>query len=306
VTVPNVVGQTSAAATRSLEDAGLTVGLPSRSEADAHIAAGHVINTDPKVGTSLAKHATVHLIVSTGPNIPTVQVPAVTNEQLSAAIQKLQAANLTYKVTYVPSNQPNGWVLNQDPAAGAPIKANVPVTLTVSNQTAVSVPSVLGQSPTAAGASLARAGLNVGSTSQGCPAAYPSGTVAAQSPGGGANAPPNGSVSLVISDCVTVPGVVGQDANSAQNQITNAGLNANTTFDTSCPNNAQPGNVDNQSPAGGSQVASGGTVNISVCQANTTTTGSTTTSTTAQGLRGTTTTAPTIPSGGPNHTRGTR
>ncbi|HXA72612.1 MAG TPA: Stk1 family PASTA domain-containing Ser/Thr kinase [Acidimicrobiales bacterium] len=296
VTVPDVVGQTTAAATQSLQSDGLTVGLPSQSEASATVAAGHVISTVPKAGTSVSKNSTVHLIVSAGPNIPTVQVPAVTNEQLSAAIQKLTASNppLTYKVKYAPSNQPNGWVLSQDPAAGATIKANVPITLTVSNQTVVSVPSVLGQSPTAAGASLARAGLNVGSTSQGCPAAYQSGTVAAQNPGGGANAQPNSSVNLVISNCVMVPGVVGQDANSAQNQISNAGLTANTTFDTSCPNNAQPGNVDSQNPSGGSQVASGGTVNISVCQSNTTTTGSstTTTSTSTQGLGVTTTSKP--------------
>jgi serine/threonine-protein kinase len=296
ITVPNVVGQTTAAATQTLQSDGLTVGLPSQSEASATVAAGHVISTDPKAGTSVSKNSSVHLIVSAGPNIPTVQVPAVTNEQLSAAIQKLTASNppLTYKVKYAPSNQPNGWVLSQDPAAGATIKANIPITLTVSNQTAVSVPSVLGQSPAAAGASLARAGLNIGSTSQGCPAAYQSGTVAAQNPGGGANAQPNSSVNLVISNCVMVPGVVGQDANSAQNQISNAGLTANTTFDTSCPNNAQPGNVDSQNPSGGSQVASGGTVNISVCQSNTTTTGSstTTTSTSTQGLGVTTTSKP--------------
>ena len=297
VTIPNVVGQPTAVATQTLRNDGLTVGQPARTEANANVPAGHVINTDPKVGTSVAKNSTVHLIVSTGPNIPTVQVPALTNQQLSAAVQKLNAANLTYKVMYTSSNQPNGWVLSQDPAAGATIKANVPVTLTVSNQTAVSVPSVLGQSPTAAGASLARSGLSVGSTSQGCPAAYQSGTVAAQDPAGGQNALPNSSVNLVISNCVSVPGVVGQTANSAQNQITNAGLTANTTYDMNCPNNAQPGNVDNQSPAGGSQVASGGTVNISVCQANTTTTSSTTTSTTAQGLRGTTTTTSTTAGG---------
>jgi serine/threonine-protein kinase len=290
VNVPNVVGQTAAAATQTLENDGLHVGLPSQSEASATIAAGHVISTDPKAGTSVSKNSTVHLVVSTGPNIPTVQVPAVTNQQLATAVQKLNAANLTYKVKYQPSNQPNGWVLSQDPAAGATIKANVPVTLTVSNQTAVSVPSVLGQSPTAAGASLARAGLNVGSTSQGCPAPYANGTVAAQNPAGGANVPPNGSVNLVISNCVSVPGVVGQSAGSAQNQITNAGLTPNTTYDTTCPNNAQPGNVDSQSPSGGSQIASGGTVSISVCQPPPTTTSSTTTTTTAQGLGTTTTT----------------
>jgi eukaryotic-like serine/threonine-protein kinase len=306
VTVPNVVGQTTAAATRTLQDDGLTVALPTRNQTSASVPAGHVISTDPAAGSSVSKNSAIHLVVSTGPNIPTVQVPALTNQQLAAAVQKLNSTNppLTYKVKYTPSNQPNGWVLSQDPAAGATIKANVPVTLTVSNQTVVSVPSVLGQTPTAAGASLARAGLNVGSTSQGCPAAYQSGTVAAQDPGGGANVQPNSNVNLVISNCVTVPGVVGQTASSAQNQITNQGLTANTTYDTTCPNNAQPGNVDNQNPAGGSQVASGGTVTISVCQSNTTTTGSsTTTSTTAQGLGTTTTTGAHGGILGNNHSR---
>jgi len=294
VTIPNVVGETTASATQTLQNAGFTVGQPARSEASATITAGHVINTEPRVGTSVAKNSTVHLVVSTGPNIPTVQVPAVTNEQLTAAVAKLNATNppLNYRVHYAPSNQPNGWVLSQDPAAGTTIKANVPVILTVSNQTVVSVPSVLGQSPTAAGASLARAGLNVGSTSQGCPAAYQNGTVAAQNPGGGQNIQPNGSVNLVISNCVTVPGVVGQPAGSAQNQIANAGLTATTTFDTTCANGAQPGNVDSQNPSGGSQVSSGGTVAISVCQASPTTTTSSTTTTTSsvQGLGATTTT----------------
>jgi serine/threonine-protein kinase len=304
VAVPDVIGQTTAVATQTLENDGLTVAQPARTEASATVPAGHVINTDPKVGTSVAKNSTVHLVVSTGPNIPTVQVPAVTNEQLATAVQKLNAVPLTYKVKYMPSNQPNGWVLAQDPAAGATIKANVPVTLTVSNQTAVAVPSVLGQSPTSAGASLARAGLNVGSTSQGCPAAYASGTVAAQNPAGGANALPNSSVNLVISNCVNVPGVVGQSASSAQNQITNAGLTVNTTYDTTCANNAQPGNVDSQSPAGGSTVASGGTVSISVCQpATTTTTSTTTTSTTTPGGGTTTTSAHGAPLRGPGHSR---
>ncbi len=85
----------------------------------------------------------------------------------------------------------------------------------------------------------------------------------------------------MISNCVQVPSVVGQSASSAQTAITNAGLNANSTFDTTCANNAQPGNVDSQTPAGGSQVASGGTIDISVCQSNTTTTSSSSTTTTS-------------------------
>jgi serine/threonine-protein kinase len=289
VSVPNVVGETSASATQTLQNDHLTVGSTRFQTSTS--ARGLVLSTNPKAGASVARNSAVSLVISDGPNIPTVQVPNVANEQLAPAIQKLTAANLTYKVKYVGSNQPVGFVISQSPAGGATIKANIPVVLTVSgNQTMFPVPSVLGQSPASAGSILAQKGLNVGSQSQGCPAGYQSGTVAAQNPGAGVNVSPNSSVDLVISNCVSVPGVLGQSSNSAQNAITNAGLVPNTTFDTTCANNAQPGNVDGQDPAANAQVANGSTVNISVCQSNTTTTTTSTTSTTL-GIGDTTTTS---------------
>ncbi len=288
VTVPDVVGETTATATQTLQNDHLTLGPTTFRTSTT--AKGLVLATNPKAGTSVSRNSAVGLVISDGPNIPTVQVPTVTNEQLAPAIQKLTAANLTYSVKYINSNQPVGFVISQNPAGGTSIKANVPVVLTVSGtQTAVPVPSVIGQSPASAGAILAQKGLNVGSQSQGCPSASSSGTVAAQSPGAGQSVAPNSSVNLVISNCVAVPGVIGQSASSAQNAITNAGLVPNTTFDSGCANNAQDGNVDGQDPAGNAQVANGSTVNISVCQSNTTTT--TTTTTTTQGLGTTTTTA---------------
>jgi serine/threonine protein kinase len=287
VSVPNVVGETSATATQTLQNDHLTLG--STSFRTSTKAKGLVLSTSPAAGASVSRNSAVNLVISDGPNIPTVQVPTVTNEQLAPAIQKLTAANLTYSVKYINSNQPVGFVISQNPAGGTSIKANVPVVLTVSGtQTAVPVPSVIGQSPASAGSILAQKGLNVGSQSQGCPAASPSGTVAAQSPGAGQSVAPNSSVNLVISNCVQVPGVIGQSSSSAQNAITNAGLVPNTTFDSGCANNAQDGNVDGQDPAGNAQVSSGSTVNISVCQSNTTT--SSTTTSTSAGLGGTTTT----------------
>ena len=49
-----------------------------------------------------------------------------------------------------------------------------------------------------------------------------------------------------------------------------------------CANGAQPGQVDNQNPAQGTQVANDSTVNISVCQGTTTTSTSSTTTTTTE------------------------
>jgi serine/threonine-protein kinase len=276
VNVPNVVGEPLQIATQTLQNDNLSVGTTT------HRADSAIRGTVLAAGTSVSKGSSVNLVLSAGPNVPIVQVPTVTGQPLSTAIQQLQAAGLTYTVKYTTSNQPEGQVLTQDPAGGSRVRKNVPIALTVSGtQTSVSVPSVLGQPQANAGAILTRAGLTIGSQTSACSNQYSTGLVADQNPGGGANVPPNSAVNLVISDgsCATVPGVVGQTASSAQAAITGAGLTPNTTTDASCPGNAQPGTVDSQNPAAGTQLQSGSTVNISVCQPPTTTTTASTTTT---------------------------
>ena len=286
VTVPNVVGLTASQATQTLHNDNLTVGTSTVRASST--TKGEVLSTDPKSGASVSKNSAVNLVVSGGPNIPTVQVPTVTGKQLTQAIAMLQAANLGYTIHNVTSNQSVGTVLSQDPAGGTKTLETHKVTLTVSGtQSTVAVPSVVGQSPARAGSILTQANLTVGSQTTAC-SSQPNGVVSAQSPASGANVPPNTPVNLVVStgNCVSVPGVVGQSQSSATSAITGAGLVANTTFDTTCAGGAQPGNVDSQTPAVGAQVNSGTTVTISVCQSATTTTvaPSTTTSTTSTTL----------------------
>jgi beta-lactam-binding protein with PASTA domain len=254
---------------------------------------GDVVSTDPKAGASVSKNSAVNLVVSGGPNIPFVVVPSVTGKQLTQAIALLQGDNLGYTVHNVSSTESVGTVLSQDPMGGTKILETRKVVLTVSNnQTSVSVPSVVGQSPAAAGATLRGDNLNVGSQTTAC-SGQPNGVVSAQNPAAGISAPPNTAVNLVVSSgpCATVPGVVGQTQNAATSAITGAGLVANTTFDTACPGGAQPGNVDSQSPAANAQVNSGSTVNISVCQPTTTTTTTTTPSSTTTSTVAVTTTS---------------
>ena len=277
VSVPNVVGLTAGQATQTLHNDHLTVG--SSTVRASSTTKGEILSTDPKAGVSVSKNSAVNLVVSGGPNIPTVVVPSVTGKQLTQAIALLQGANLGYTVHNVTSNQSVGTVLSQDPAGGTKTLETHKVTLTVSGtQTSVSVPGVVGQSPARAGSLLQQAGLTVGSQSTAC-SSQPNGVVSGQNPAGGASVPPNTSVNLVVSsgNCVSVPGVVGQSQSASTSAITGAGLVANTTFDTTCAGGAQPGNVDSQSPGSGAQVNSGSTVNISVCQATTTTTTTTAT-----------------------------
>jgi eukaryotic-like serine/threonine-protein kinase len=287
VSVPDVVGLSAGQATQTLHDDHLTVG--STTVKTSHTTKGIVLSTDPKAGSSVGKNSAVNLVVSGGPVIPRVEVPSVTGQQLTQAIQLLQSANLGYTIHNVTSDKAVGTVLSQDPAPGTRILETRKVVLTVSSmQTSVSVPSVVGQSPASAGGVLTQAGLKVGNQTTAC-SGQPNGLVSAQNPGAGATEPPGTAVNLVVStgSCISVPGVVGQSQGSATSAITSAGLVANATFDTGCPNGAQPGTVDSQTPAPNAQVNRGTTVNISVCQpaptttTTTTTTPSTTTSTTA-------------------------
>jgi beta-lactam-binding protein with PASTA domain/tRNA A-37 threonylcarbamoyl transferase component Bud32 len=291
VKVPDLVGLTTTAATQTLQNDNLSQGATTFRASNT--ARGLVLSTEPKAGTSVSKNTAVNLVVSDGPNVPTVQVPSVVGEQLAPAIQKLNAANLSSTVRYVTSSQPTGTVLSQTPAGGSSVKATVKVQLTVSGtQTSVSVPSVLGQSPAVAGSILTQRGLNVGTQSSACSSQFSAGLVALQNPAGGANVPPNTPVNLVVSsgNCVPVPSVIGQSQSAAQTAITGAGLVANTTFDTACAGGATAGNVDAQDPAANAQVLSGSTVTISVCQPASTTTTTTPSSTTSTSS-GTTTTS---------------
>ena len=69
VAVPNVVGQTQAAATSAITGAGLVVGTVT-SASSATVASGSVISSSPLAGTQVAAGSAVSLVVSTGPTPP--------------------------------------------------------------------------------------------------------------------------------------------------------------------------------------------------------------------------------------------
>ncbi|HEY1831314.1 MAG TPA: Stk1 family PASTA domain-containing Ser/Thr kinase [Acidimicrobiales bacterium] len=288
VTVPNVAGDTVQAATSVLTSNHLAVDRTTTHKIST-TTAGLVLSTNPKVGSSVAKNSKVQLVVSSGPTITYVTVPSVINEQYTQATETLSSpgVNLSYKTSYITSSSPAGTVLKQTPAGGTKVKSTTIVQLTVSaQQTTASVPSVLGQSPAAAGGLIKSANLNVGTQSQACSSQFSSGLVSAQSPTAGDSVSPNTPVNITVSTgpCVSVPPVVGESQQQAASDIDTANLSPSFSSDTSCANGAQPGNVDSQTPAAGSQVSSGSTVAMTVCQpAGSTTTTSTTSTTTTIG-----------------------
>jgi eukaryotic-like serine/threonine-protein kinase len=115
-TIPDVAGQTVAAASSTLGQFGFTAG-PTQEEASPSLAAGLVIRTDPPAGTAAASGTEVTLIVSSGP--PPVTVPDVTGDPVDQATAELEAANFVVEVQNPCDPDETGTVQNQNPSGGA-------------------------------------------------------------------------------------------------------------------------------------------------------------------------------------------
>jgi hypothetical protein len=71
ISIPNVVGNTQAAATTAITGAGLTVGTLTQATS-ATVVAGDVVSESPAAGTSVSSGSAVALVISTGPQTFTV------------------------------------------------------------------------------------------------------------------------------------------------------------------------------------------------------------------------------------------
>jgi 1A family penicillin-binding protein len=136
-------------------------------------------------------------------------VPSVIGMKQNLAESTLRSAGFDVAVDQVPSEQPPGTVVAQDPGAGERAQQTSTVTITVAQaasptpETAI-VPSVVGSPEGAATAQLQAAGFRVASSyQQECDPAdpacdYRSGVVWAQSPSGGRSADIGSTVTIIV------------------------------------------------------------------------------------------------------------
>ncbi len=96
VSVPNVVGQTQAAATVAIQNAGLVVGNVTTMSSNS-APSGNVISESPVAGTMVSAGSTVSLVVSSG--APTLQSIAVTpaNPSIAKGLTQQFIATGTYE-----------------------------------------------------------------------------------------------------------------------------------------------------------------------------------------------------------------
>jgi len=132
----------------------------------------------------------------------------------------------------------------------------------------ISVPNTVGSTQIAAAAALLNAGLVVGAVTQQSSTSVASDSVISQSPGAGSMVDLSSSVSLVISNGapIAVPNEVGLTQASATTSLRNAGVAVGTIM--TIPNGCYAaGIVMSQSPAAGSLVSAGSSVNLNVAGA---------------------------------------
>lgn len=254
VTVPRVVGFKEGAALNRLHDAGFDTNV-SRSFSDQD--AGFVISQNPEGGRRARKGRVVAVVVSQGPS--SVAVPNVISLNEADAVTQLTQAGLKADVFQVPSTQPVGQVIAQNPDAGSDVNKGSSVRLNVSKgqtqtttvvttaptttattatttgtttttnttttttSASTSVPDVGGQTLAAATSQLQSAQLVPNSYP--VSSSEPGGTVVAQNPDAGGSLKAGSTVRLNVSTGTTRPkiamsSVIGATMNRALSTLT--------------------------------------------------------------------------------------
>ena len=273
VTVPFVEGQVEALAVQNIRNAGLRPKVVRKNNAD--VAKGRVYDQQPDAGEKLPRGNVVTILVSSG--VPIRTVPDVVGQSQADAEAALEARHLRADPHTVPSNQPEGTVVAQNPTAGERVREDSVVRINVaSGPQPVAVPSVVGRSYSDALSELQAAWFAVRRVD--VESTQPAETVVDQDPSPNTVQPKGSTVTLKVSkgpSTTAIPDVKGLDQDTATATLQQAGFQvAVQQRDTSDP--TEDGIVITQTPAGGKQASIGATVTIVVGVLTQTTTTDTT------------------------------
>ncbi len=270
VALPSAIaGMSVEEATAALTELGLVVNVTTGSTDDPIIAVGLVADTDPPLGSFVAKGSEVQLLVSTGPKPLTV--PAFVGMTEDQAREAIAAAPFTLAepiIRQFDATVPVGIVIDALGADGTTIIGREsygelqPVTLVVS---AGALPNLAGLAVDEATTILANAGLTVGAINAAeFSDTVPAGAVLrAQSADGTSPVRVGDTVDLITSlgvQLVTIPDVVGQSWADAKQQLLDAGFNLDyNIFADAAP---ELFTVSVLTPDGGTDAPKGSTVKV--------------------------------------------
>ena len=117
-------------AEQTLKDMGLNV--LQKPMQDSTVASGAVIYSSPSSGETVEGGSTVILYVSRAVVNSTNLIPTLTGKTIDAARADVRGLNFSIRVVEQPSDQPEGTVLSQSPAAGTDARISTVITLVVS------------------------------------------------------------------------------------------------------------------------------------------------------------------------------
>ncbi|MGE7841895.1 Stk1 family PASTA domain-containing Ser/Thr kinase [Lysinibacillus sp. NPDC093712] len=130
IEVPSVANLTVEEATKKLQDEGFVVAEQKQERNSEEVEKDKVIETDPAEGAKRVKGTEVGLIVSLG--VEMIKIDDYTGQQISQ-VESLLKDKLSIQKNYVHSKQPEGQIIEQDPAEGAEIIAkDATITFTIS------------------------------------------------------------------------------------------------------------------------------------------------------------------------------
>jgi beta-lactam-binding protein with PASTA domain len=271
--VPELTGLALADAREALAAAGFRVSVREERSDEPR---GQVLRQAPDAGEDAERRSLVVLTVSSGPGGTNaadeqarIDVPNVIGLRSSTAVSKLRALDLVPHVTLVSSSRRVGTIVSQSPAGNTIVAAQSTVQLRAARRpevVKVSVPNLVGLTAAAARRKLAAAGLGV--AVQRAASDEPEGSVIDQEPTAGAEVRKQTTVRITVSSgpaTVTVPSVVGLSEASARDQLESAGFVVQTQ-DEPTTDPSRDGEVTNQSPTGGAQLAEGSTVVLTIAR----------------------------------------
>jgi eukaryotic-like serine/threonine-protein kinase len=223
VTVPQLRGMAASTAQAELQNLGFTVKVGPGEHSNS-VAQGDVVQTDPAIGASAKRGATVTLIESIGPVM--IGVPQVTGLTEAAAEAELRKAGLTPgPVTSAASSTIGlGIVISTNPVAGTSWPQSKPVAITVS--AGPPLPNFVGQQFSSAQGQAQSGGYQL--QEQQVASSQPPGTITAQSPAPGTPVTKGEVVTVQVSNGppeAGIPDVTGMSVMAATAALQQAGFN---------------------------------------------------------------------------------
>ncbi len=267
-TVPDVRGNLAAAAKQVISNAHLVYAeqLGPSSDADK----GKVVAQDPSPQTQLTPNATVTVTIGTGLTLVTVP-NGVVGKNLDDATAILQAAQLTVVAEDGDGVEPAGQIIAMDVQPGQRIPQGTPVTVTISNNTLMTMPNLQNQSRDQAVATLKAQGWagdtnTLGVTEQATNTPALIGAVLTQQPAAGSAVRKTGTpvtVALGVRQ-ITMPDLVGKTQKQAAALLDKAGATKVTYTNAGNPPRGQAGRVQGQSVPANTAVTADTPITVNV------------------------------------------